>query len=75
MSKPYFSHAMTSHKSALVNICVDTIYASFCSILPKSIISSVCKFGFLIRILGNHKTIIVNFALEMFVVEICICIQ
>ena len=54
MLKSYFPHTVTPHKPAFVNIRVDAVDTSFCSILPHSVIAVVSKFWFFFRVLGYH---------------------
>ena len=75
MSKSYFSQFVFTHKSALVYITVNAVYASFSCILPKHEVEVVFQYRYALGILSYHNLIVVELAKKVAVVEVGSCID
>ncbi len=70
VSEADFTERVVAHETTLVNIAVDTDYATFRSILPHGIVAIVSQHGSIVSIHGDHQLIVVNLTLKMLVIEI-----
>ena len=69
------AQSVLPHKPALVDISPDAVDMSLSGVLPQQIIFVVGKDRLFRGVLGYHELVVVEFANEIAVVEVCACVD
>ena len=65
-----FPKAVIAHEAAFVNVSSDSVDVALSGVLPHRDVASVFQSGLKVGVLGNHDAVVIEFSLQMLVVEV-----